>query len=210
MLRADDDSTYQSRLTSSYDNGLTNVARLHRLYPDSRQETLPFPSLAIYVEGVGTRDDAEDDLLGLAFGIGASGVRAKVERALNELLPAALTSVSARWHRPVQGVQLDLFGYSRGAAAARDAANRLQAWDTARWQQLLQDAGLVCAAGFAPARPLLRFIGLFDTVVAVSGGRADERPRVALAADIAGRVVQLVARDEHRQHYPLTLSLIHI
>lgn len=204
VLRADDDSTYQSRLTSSYDNGLTNIARLHRLYPDSRQETLPFPSLAIYVEGVGTRDDAEDDLLGLAFGIGASGVRAKVERALNELLPTALASVSTRWQKPVQGVQLDLFGYSRGAAAARDAANRLQAWDTARWQQLLQDAGLVCAAGFAPAQPLLRFIGLFDTVVAVSGGRADERPRVALAADIAGRVVQLVARDEHRQHYPLT------
>ena len=58
-------------------------------------------------------------LLALAFGIGASGVRAKVQRALQVLLPAALSGLSARWQRPLHGVQLDLFGYSRGAAAAR-------------------------------------------------------------------------------------------
>ena len=95
QLRADDDSTYQSRLTSSYDNGLTNIARLQQLYPDSRSGTSAAPSLSIYVEGVGTRDDADDDLIGLAFGIGASGVRAKVQRALQVVLPAALAELSA-------------------------------------------------------------------------------------------------------------------
>jgi hypothetical protein len=54
QLRADDDSTYQSRLTSSYDNGLTNIARLQQLYPDSRRDAMAAPSLSIYVEGVGT------------------------------------------------------------------------------------------------------------------------------------------------------------
>ncbi len=204
QLRADDDSTYQSRLTSSYDNGLTNIARLQQLYPDSRRDAMAAPSLSIYVEGVGTRDDADDDLIGLAFGIGASGVRAKVQRALQVLLPAALSGLSARWQRPLHGVQLDLFGYSRGAAAARDIANQLQGWDGVRWRQLLQAAGLSCTANFAPATPVLRFIGLFDTVVALNGGRADERPQLALHSGIAGRVVQLTARDEHRQHYPLT------
>lgn len=63
QLRADDDSTYQSRLTSSYDNGLTNIARLQQLYPDSRRDAMATPSLSIYVEGVGTRDDADDDLI---------------------------------------------------------------------------------------------------------------------------------------------------
>ena len=86
---------------------------------------------------MGTRDDADDDLIGLAFGIGASGVRAKVQRALQVLLPAALSGLSARWQRPLHGVQLDLFGYSRGAAAARDIANQLQGWDSVRWRQLL-------------------------------------------------------------------------
>lgn len=203
-LRADDDSTYQSRLTSSYDNGLTNIARLQQLYPDSRRDTAATPTLSIYVEGVGTRDGADDDLIGLAFGMGASGVRAKVQRALQVLLPAALTGLSSRWRQPLRRVQLDLFGYSRGAAAARDIANQLQGWDASRWRQLLQGAGLACAADFALATPLVRFIGLFDTVVAVNGGRADEQPRVALRSGVAATVVQLTARDEHRQHYPLT------
>ncbi len=43
QLRADDDSTYQSRLTSSYDNGLTNIARLQQLYPDSRRDAMAAP-----------------------------------------------------------------------------------------------------------------------------------------------------------------------
>jgi len=204
LLRADDDSTYQSRLTSSYDNGATNIARLHQLYPDSRRTPGSTPSLAIYVEGVGTRDDAEDDLIGLAFGIGASGVQAKVQRALQVLLPAALSALATQWHAPLHSVQLDLFGYSRGAASARDAANHLRGWDGARWRQLLQQAGLSCSADFALPRPILRFIGLFDTVVAVNGGRADEHPRIALPAGIAEAVLQLSARDEHRQHYALT------
>jgi len=204
LLRADDDSTYQSRLTSSYDNGATNIARLHQLYPDSRRAPGSTPSLAIYVEGVGTRDDAEDDLIGLAFGIGASGVQAKVRRALQVLLPAALSALAVQWRAPLHGVQLDLFGYSRGAASARDAANHLRGWDGARWRQLLQQAGLSCSADFALPRPVLRFIGLFDTVVAVNGGRADEHPRIALPAGIAEAVLQLSARDEHRQHYALT------
>ena len=204
QLRADDDSTYQSRLTSSYDNGLTNVARLHQLYPDSRRAALPSPSLAIYVEGVGTRDDADDDLIGLAFGIGASGVRAKVERALRDLLPTALTALSAHWRHPVHSVQLDLFGYSRGAAAARDVAHQAQGWDAHYWRLLLQQAGLACSADFAPAQPRSRFVGLFDTVVAVNGRRADDVPQVALHPGVASAVLQLTARDEHRQHYPLT------
>lgn len=204
QMRADDDSTYQSRLTSSYDNGLTNIARLQQLYPDSRRQTHASPSLSIYVEGVGTRDDADDDLIGLAFGIGASGVRAKVQRALQVLLPAALAALSARWTTPLRRVQLDLFGYSRGAAAARDVANQLQGWDSARWRQQLQASGLACTEDFAPATPVVRFIGLFDTVVAVNSGRADEQPQVRLRDGVAAHVVQLTARDEHRQHYPLT------
>ncbi|XFC37864.1 DUF2235 domain-containing protein [Stenotrophomonas indicatrix] len=204
LLRADDDSTYQSRLTSSYDNGATNVARLHQLYPDSRRTPGSVPSLAIYVEGVGTRDDAEDDLIGLAFGIGASGVQAKVQRALQVLLPAALSALASQWRAPLHSVQLDLFGYSRGAASARDVANHLRGWDATRWRQLLLQAGLPCSTDFALPRPTLRFIGLFDTVVAVNGGRADEHPRIALPAGIAEAVLQLSARDEHRQHYALT------
>ena len=69
-VMADDASPYQSRLTSSYSNGLTNIARLHALYPDHRQmppadNTL---ALSIYVEGVGTRTGEDDDLMEIVVG----------------------------------------------------------------------------------------------------------------------------------------------
>lgn len=204
---ADDASPYQSRLTSSFSNGLTNIARLHALYPDHRRTppALPGPlSLAIYIEGAGTRTGKDDDLMGLAFGIGASGVMAKVRLALDVRLPDALRAL-ARTLPPhlLTRVRLDLFGFSRGAASARDAVNRLHAPEGHAWlQEQLRRTGWNVAPT-AAARPV-RFVGLFDTVVAIDSRQRDEQPRVALAPDCADKVVQLVARDEHRFHFALT------
>lgn len=204
---ADDASPYQSRLTSSFSNGLTNIARLHALYPDHRRSPPALPgqlSLAIYIEGAGTRTGKDDDLMGLAFGIGASGVMAKVRLALDVRLPDALRAL-ARTLPPhlLTRVRLDLFGFSRGAASAREAVNRLDAVDGRTWlhEQLRRTGWTVAPA--AAARPV-RFVGLFDTVVAIDSRQRDELPRVALAPDCADKVVQLVARDEHRFHFALT------
>lgn len=203
-VRADDDSPYQSRVTSSYNNGLTNIARLHALYPDARRDRGHPLTLAIYTEGVGTRDGQPDDLIGLAFGVGASGIRAKTEGALGEQLAAALTALARTAMEPIRSVCVDLFGFSRGAASARDAANRLQAWSSAQWQGLLREAGLTVSPAFALHVPCVAFIGLFDTVVAVADGSARQALQLRLGDDIAGKVVQLVARDEHRAHFALS------
>ena len=104
-IQADDASPYHSRITSSFDNGLTNIARLHACYADSRHDASGPLSLAIYVEGTGTRDGLSDDLLGMAFGTGATGVRAKVRRALQDLLPAALRALAALPAPALAGVQ---------------------------------------------------------------------------------------------------------
>ncbi|WP_313348539.1 DUF2235 domain-containing protein [Stenotrophomonas sp.] len=204
---ADDASPYQSRLTSSYSNGLTNIARLHALYPDHRQQ-VPDPSgplsLAIYIEGAGTRTGEDDDLMGLAFGIGRTGVKAKVRRALDERLPDALRALSRQFpQRVLAQVRLDLFGYSRGAASARDAVNRLNRADGRAWlQEQLRRTGWQLGAALG-TRPV-RMVGLLDTVVAISPRQLDELPQVALAAGCADKVLQLVARDEHRHYFPLT------
>lgn len=203
-LRADDASPYNSRLTSSFDNGLTNVARLHALYPDGRHADAITPSVALYTEGTGTRDGQPDDLIGLAFGVGATGVKAKVRRALETQLPTALAQLAGRWTAPVQAIRVDLFGYSRGAAAARDVANQIAGWDAAHWLGLLREAGLRVDPAFALPRPVIGFIGLFDTVAAIRGRRAEQPPRLSLPTGIAGKVLQLVARDEHRHHFALT------
>jgi len=204
---ADDASPYQSRLTSSFSNGLTNIARLHALYPDHRHAAPPTPgplSLAIYIEGAGTRSGKDDDLMGLAFGIGPSGAKAKVRRALDVLLPDALRDLSRTLPaHALTAVRLDLFGFSRGAASARDAVNRLTRADGRSWlQEQLRRTGWTL--GPSPVLRPVRFVGLFDTVVAIDARQRDELPHVALAPDCADTVVQIVARDEHRHYFALT------
>lgn len=202
-VRAEDDSPYQSRVASSYDNGLTNIARLHGLYADARRDRDHPLCLAVYIEGAGTRNDQPDDLVGLAFGVGASGVRAKVERALGEALDEALSALSRTAPPPIRAVRVDLFGFSRGAAAARDAANRLHAWSTAQWQGRLREAGLPVSPAFALPTPCVAFIGLFDTVLSIADGRERRALDLRLARGVADTVLHLVARDEHRAHFAL-------
>jgi hypothetical protein len=204
---ADDASPYQSRLTSSYSNGLTNIARLHALYPDHRRQppAVPGPlSLAIYIEGTGTRTGEDDDLMGLAFGVGRSGAIAKVRHALDERLPEALRALSRQYPQQLLAqVRLDLFGFSRGAASARDAVNRLNRADGRAWlQEQLRRTGWQLS-GALTMRPV-RMVGLFDTVVAINPRQRNELPQAALAPGCADKVLQLVARDEHRHYFPLT------
>ncbi|WP_312320112.1 DUF2235 domain-containing protein [Stenotrophomonas sp.] len=206
---ADDASPYQSRLTSSYSNGLTNIARLHALYLDHRTPSPAPPgllSLAIYIEGAGTRTGEEDDLMGLAFGIGRTGVMAKVRRALDERLPEALRALAqARPGHVLGDVRIDLFGFSRGAASARDAVNRLNRVGGRPWlREQLHRTGWTLASEAALRDRPVRFVGLFDTVVAINSRQAEQQPQVALHAGCADTVVQLTARDEHRQHFALS------
>lgn len=221
---------HHSPRVDSYSNALTNIARLHALYPDSTTLTAPVsePSngaasaaaasatgpddlppdaplaLAIYVEGSGTRSGQPDDLGGLAFGTGTTGVLAKVEHALHDLLPARLRALAAAHPtRVIHRTNIDLFGFSRGAAAARHSVHLCNAEADNPVLQALRGSGLALATGFGQAQLRVRFVGLFDTVVAV-GGRERRRLRVGLPAGCAAHVVQFAARDERRRNFPLT------
>lgn len=100
---------------------------------------------------------------------------------------------------------MDLFGYSRGAASARHAVNVLNAPGAAAWlREQLVRSGWSLAPGFPGAVRPVRFVGLLDTVVAIDRQHGDEMPVVALPAGCADKVVQRVARDEHREHFALT------
>ncbi|MCT8162391.1 MULTISPECIES: T6SS phospholipase effector Tle1-like catalytic domain-containing protein [unclassified Pseudomonas] len=168
----------------SYGNSRSNVALLHALYPTGMLGDQLF--IKRYVPGVGTREGAADSFYGQATGRGSTGVEARVAEVLawfeNQRhagpLPARLA--------------FDLFGFSRGAAAARHLANRLA---EVQWP--------------------INFIGLFDTVAAIVAplswdfDPADTRNgalRLGLAPGIARHVVQLVAGDEQRHNFPLVRS----
>lgn len=106
-------------------------------------------------------------------------------------------------------VMFDVFGFSRGAAAARHFANRVMDQDPAI-------AGAISAGlkgDFYDGKPSgeVRFLGLFDTVAAIGGignffdinGRSSLRVRLELPPSVAQKVFQITALNEYRYNFSL-------
>lgn len=137
--------------------------------------------IPLYIDGIGTQRGGPDRTQGLAFGLGETGVETRVEEAIgrsrNALGPYAN-------HR---AIKLDVFGFSRGAFAARVFCNRVR------------DGAL--------AEAEVRFLGLFDTVGALglNPRNADNLGLdVAVTAATAQTVVHFTALGEIRDVYALT------
>ena len=93
---------------ASYTNDHSNVDKLWQAMNASNTEVI-----SIYVEGIGTDDlEGDDWLLAPAFGIGDNGIRGKVRDACEKVAEAI--------DKTVKTVTFDVFGFSRGAAAARN------------------------------------------------------------------------------------------
>ena len=203
---------------SSYGNDTSNVAKLYTLYTDDGQrqladdETIGF--IPVYLAGIGTSSGEGDSPFSLATGAGAHGVLARVEQS-----PSLIRQKLRRFQlinpgRKIERVEFDVFGFSRGAAAARHFANEVMKGNQSTLASALKDApGFV--EGFnwrANTDVSINFIGIFDTAAAV-GSMADgdfsvhdaNNPGVNLylAPDVAKKVVHLVARDERRHNFSL-------
>jgi type VI secretion system secreted protein VgrG len=205
---------------SSYGNDVSNVVRLYELYTDLSDKALPTnaseASIAVYVEGIGTTTGKDDDvLLGQGLGIGETGVAARVEQS-----PALIIEQLRKLRRNnpeliIERIEFDIFGFSRGAAAARHFANALLKGPDGSLVKELAAGTTGLSAGFTwqPKTDLsINFIGLFDTVAAISNpalfdysGANAYNPGIdlCLTADCAKKVVHLVARDEIRHNFAL-------
>ncbi|MFC2498943.1 phospholipase effector Tle1 domain-containing protein, partial [Capnocytophaga granulosa] len=101
----------------SYGNDHTNVARMY-LNAD-RQD------YAIYIEGVGTKDlEGDYSLRGISYADGVTGLLAKVKKGSEELVQKIKMLYDREKGKKGKKNQklsltLDVFGFSRGAAAAR-------------------------------------------------------------------------------------------
>ncbi|CAI3797840.1 hypothetical protein GLGCALEP_01928 [Pseudomonas sp. MM221] len=187
---------------ASYSNALSNVAVLHALYPAegaSADGSVAF--LSRYVEGTGTLAGEADDTYASATGRGRTGVEARVSEALEGIAKQLREWGQAHPQALLDGVEFDLFGFSRGAAAVRHLANLLHT-----------DGGRLLAV---PCGITINFIGLYDTVAAIIAplrgdfDPADDRHgglRLGLEAGMARQWVQLVAGDELRHNFPLVCS----
>lgn len=211
---------YMTKANSSYDNGYTNVWRLYQLYRDSTKEPLGDGErdyfIPLYVDGIGTTIGQPDDLLGLAMGTGETGMEARVKETLLKAIPDAAEKMSRlRPELTIEAIEFDVFGFSRGAAAARHFVHEINRKQTSPLFQPLQRSGARLIADFNPTSDLrVGFVGIFDTVVSrgsladgfnIRGGRNGPL-KVALPAGCARKVVHLIARNEHRANFMLTTA----
>ncbi|MFK3795220.1 T6SS phospholipase effector Tle1-like catalytic domain-containing protein [Pseudomonas sp. NPDC088444] len=203
---------------SSYSNDLTNIARLADLYRDQPVARNDGQGLkvyrSVYVSGIGTKSGGRDSRVsGQGFGRGNTGVVAKVSRCIKKIDDVLKAFEDCNPGCVIGALEFDLFGFSRGAAAARHMANEVLKQSGGALDPLLRKRRSLLAAGFSWASHCVRLkvIGLFDTVAAVGGwsdlgnvrDEMNARVNLFLPPGCAQQVLHLVAGDEHRRNFAL-------
>ena len=118
---------------SSYWNSYSNIALLHDLYEEKtdfdKAKEYQNLQLKVYIQGIGTLRDKKDDKWGTAFGEGERGVIARVDEAFKMITDGIETALkknkTAKNKMEIYSIQFDVFGFSRGAAAARHFCNEV-------------------------------------------------------------------------------------
>jgi uncharacterized Zn-binding protein involved in type VI secretion len=204
---------------NSFGNDTSNVARLYDLYMDHSDVSIKADAeeaaLKVYLEGIGTVSGGEDDLWGQATGRGENGVVARVEQSSALILRRLRVFKDNHPEITIKQLEIDVFGFSRGAAAARHFANDMRKGVESLLAKALPPSASVFVEGFgwrAQHDVHLNFIGLFDTVPAIvtplmldfsPGNDRNGGLNLGLPTGAARKVVQLVARDEHRLNFAL-------
>lgn len=204
---------------NSFGNDTSNVARLYDLYMDHSDVSIKpdaeEAALKVYLEGIGTVSGGEDDLWGQATGRGKNGVVARVEQSSALIVERLLRFNRNNPEVTIRRLEVDIFGFSRGAAAARHFANDIRKGATSLLAKALPTGNSIFIEGFGwrvKHDVHLNFIGLFDTVPAIvtplmldfsPGNDRNWGLDLGLPTGAARKVVQLVARDEHRLNFAL-------
>ncbi|HDZ8843025.1 DUF2235 domain-containing protein [Aeromonas sp. FDAARGOS 1403] len=206
----------QSPVEGSSANDVTNVGKLFEQY-----DIAAGPLVAhSYISGIGTRDPIagengpeyrSDDTLTQGFDLDFGGENTSI---IGKVTLACTDTILMGIHDDLRDVLpnidcihrivFDVFGFSRGAAAARHFVNTIdQKSDHPLVKAMANSPDIRLKAGFDWAsRDDVRFtfVGLFDTVVSSYNPNVN----VQLKADCAERVVHLTALDEVRKYFPLS------
>lgn len=190
---------------SSYDNAESNVALLSEAYVFGfKSATGGEPAKqfrSAYFEGVGARAGKKDRAVDAGTGRGITGVSTDVSQALKRL--KKVVGKADQW----QEIRIDVFGFSRGAAAARYFIDCV---DKGYFYENLSPTQRIRPVFFIPDCKV-RFVGLFDTVVSTTWAgdllnAADDNDgpiNVFLKDGIAKKIVHLTAKHEVRKYFAL-------
>ncbi|RRW60804.1 DUF2235 domain-containing protein [Pantoea dispersa] len=201
---------------ASWQGGHTNISRLNDLYKSDTVlgEDQMEAQIKAYVSGIGTADGESDSMLGKALGSSLirqfEGVVTKTDEALEEIASALNVFIGRNRDKvAIAKVQFDVFGFSRGAAAARHFANRVMNQDAAIAAAI--ENGLDMAGHHGKLAGEVRFLGLFDTVAAIGSllnfygvnGRSNPGVNLELRPSVAQKVFQISAMHECRYNFSL-------
>lgn len=185
----------------SFMNFYSNVALL--FMNNTVEETADI--ISIYTEGIGTRDKKGDQdaaaVLGdsiaipvtriFSINVYKTGIRDKVKRGIS-LMRDKVDEKYFIKNKKIGKVTINVFGFSRGAAAARHFMSK--------------ESDIVSALKLDSKKDIqFNFIGLFDTVASFGVMHLNDVSDLNL--DIGGKakkVIQLAAADEYRVNFKLT------
>lgn len=201
----------------SYQGYYSNIHWLNLLYKPNQllSENQTIAQIKTYISGIGTAADKSDSAIGMGLGTSIldmfEGVVTKTDEAM-EGISRALSEFMEFNVNPdfcIAKIQFDVFGFSRGAAAARHFANQVMEQDPAIASAI--EKGL--RGDFYDGKPSgeVRFLGLFDTVAAIGGisnffdinGRSNPRVKLELRPSVAKKVFQISAMNEYRYNFSL-------
>ncbi len=204
----------------SASNEITNIQKLYDVYDIPTQIENNTFIFRQYVEGIGTTNDGlsssitEDSKYGMATGTGDTGVDGKVKKGCI----SAVTSLKDQLPDGYDGIgcfQFDVFGFSRGAAAARHFVNVVTRGDNGYFGKALREQKISLPAPFDwknPQQCQFTFVGVFDTVAALVAPAAgdfspanNDNPGIHLALPVKQtlRAVHITAADEFRDYFAL-------
>lgn len=197
----------------SYLGYYSNIHWLNTLYSIDNEisEDKELFQRAIYIQGIGTQKEKEDSLIGMGIGAWFDGVVDKTDEGVAQISKqiSDLLGGDSIVSCAIEKIQFDIFGFSRGAAAARHFANRIRNGDQDIQQAIVK--GLKGRNQHGKPAGEVRFLGLFDTVCAVGDvtnlfdvhGGVNPGVELALPADIAQKVFQITAMHECRYNFSL-------
>lgn len=208
---------YMADSESSYGNDLSNVALLSSLYESDKKLNGSGKNKSLqrrfYMDGIGTVRGEEDSWIGSGTGRGETGVEERVGKMFQQMLKWLQDLPRLYPDAEISAVTFDVFGFSRGAAAARHFINQVTSGTQGYWRELMDRSQLKFSACYAPYTDVqLGFVGLFDTVASIVGwdnlGNLSSKHipllQLYLRPNWINNVVQLVARDEKRFNFALS------
>ena len=182
--------------SDAQENDRSNVALLFQYFNEKSKDYV----CRLYLEGIGTEEDGGESLLGKALGKGGTGIKAKVKKAI-EKIPEKINEKLANLEDEDINIKLyfELFGFSRGAAAARNFVWNVIAKSTAALTKELKPMKLIFVG--------INYVGLFDTVSAHGLNLFSDSDVADLhlnAISKAKYVFHICAADEFRKNFALT------